>query len=73
MKKLTKEQGIILTGFTGKLCCNFSDFHEDVEKKLRRPVFTHELADQELWEKIKEMYREEFMKIVPKGETKGKI
>jgi len=65
-KQLTREQGIILTGFTGKLCCDFQDFHKDIEKRLGRPIFTHELADKELWKEIKEAYKEDFMKIMLK-------
>jgi hypothetical protein len=60
MKKLTKEQGIVLTGFTGKSMCHFWDFHEDVEKRLGRPIWTHQFADKELWKEIKEAYRKDF-------------
>lgn len=68
MKKLTKEQGIILTGFTGKLCCKFSDFHKDIEKRLKRTVFTRELASLD----TKEIYKEDFMKIIPKDAKEEK-
>ncbi len=60
MKQLTKEQGIIITGFTGKLACKFSDFHADIEKRLGRPVFTHELA----YLDMKKIYEEDFLKLV---------
>lgn len=30
---------------SGKLCLDFSRFHEAVEKVLQRPVFTHEFAE----------------------------
>ena len=65
---LTKEQSIILTGFTGILCGSFSDFHEDVEKRLGRPVWTHEFASEELVAEVKEAYKEDFISIVYKGE-----
>ncbi len=64
MKQLTKEQGIILTGFTGKMCCKMEDFHKDLEIRMRRPVFTHEMASKDLWEEIKKIYKEDFMKLV---------
>ena len=63
MQQLTKEQAIILTGFTGILMVqNTSDFHEDVERRLGRPVFTHEFADRH--GEIKEAYRADFEKLI---------
>lgn len=64
MQQLTKEQGIILTGFTGLMCVNsFSDFHADVEKRLGRPVWTHQFP--ELQDEIKEAYRADFNAMLP--------
>lgn len=65
MQKLSKEQCVVLTGFTGMLHGSFSDFHEDVEKRLGRPVFTHEMGDKETMLKIKELYRNDFMSMQP--------
>ena len=63
MQQLTKEQAIILTGFTGILMVqNTSDFHEDVERRLGRPVFTHEFEDRH--GEIKEAYRADFEKLI---------
>ena len=63
MQQLTKEQAIILTGFTGiAMVQNTSDFHEDVERRLGRPVFTHEFADPH--GEIKEAYRADFEKLI---------
>ena len=67
MKKLTIEQGVILTGFTGKLCAPLSDFHADVEKRLGRPVFTHEFANKEMSEQLREEYRADFIAMMPEG------
>ena len=65
MQKLTKEQAIVITGFTGVMACqSFSDFHGDVEKHLGRPVFTHQFANEELTEEIKEAYRADFIDMV---------
>lgn len=63
MTKLTKDQAIIITGFTGVTCCKFSDLHYDVEARLGRPVWTHQFP--ELEEEIKEAYREDFMAMLP--------
>ena len=56
---------IVVTGFTGVMACkSFGDFQADVEKKLGRGVWTHELADPKVEEEIKEAYREEFLELV---------
>ncbi len=68
MKKLTKEQGIILTGFTGKLCCKFSDFHKDVEQRMGKSILTHEIAHS--FKEIKVIYKKDFMKMLPKKDAK---
>ena len=54
---------IIVTGYTGISCCDFAEFHRDVEKRLRRPVMTHEFGQKETWKTIKEAYKEDFIKI----------
>lgn len=61
MQRLTLEQAIIITGYTGILMCPFSDFHADVEKRLGRPFWTHEFAGSK--EYLKEFYKEDFLKL----------
>ncbi len=63
---LTKEQAVILSAYTGVLMCNFGDFHEYVEKIMDRPVFTHEMADREISEQIKEASKSDFLSICAK-------
>lgn len=61
---LTLEQKLIITGFTKTLCCEFHDFHLDVEKRLGRPVQSMEFPS--LAPTIQEAYREDFMKLIGK-------
>jgi len=61
MEKFTEEQAIVIMGFTGRSTMPFSTFHGDVEKRLGRPVFTHEFASNEMSEKLKEVYKEDFV------------
>lgn len=61
LQKFTKEQAIIITGYTGFTVCNFGDFQEDVEKRLGRPVWTHEFARKEMRDKLKEAYKSDFI------------
>lgn len=63
MEKLTKEQAIAIMGFTGISTTNFSTFHKDVEQRMGCPVFTHQFANEDFMEKIKELYREDFLKM----------
>lgn len=67
MKKLTKKQAVVLSGFTGLLHGSFSDFHEDVEKRMGRPVFTHELGDKDIAARVKELYRDDFIAMQPEA------
>jgi hypothetical protein len=64
MNKLTKEQAIVITGFTGITACRFGDFHGDVEKRLGHSVFTHEFGNKQFMEKIQELYREDFLSML---------
>lgn len=62
MKKLTTEQAIVLTGYTEIVCCEFSKFHEDLEKRLGRPVFTHEIPS--ISDEIKLAYKDDFFEML---------
>lgn len=72
MSKLSLDQAIIVTGFTGVLACPFSNFHADVERRLGRSVWTHEFASKELKEKLKEEYRSDFVSMCAESEKTGK-
>jgi hypothetical protein len=63
MQRLTAEQGIIISAYTGFLCCDFSDMHAAIEKKLGRPVFTHELGGHAMADQIKEAFKDDFLSI----------
>jgi len=63
MRPLTKEQKLILSGFTGVLMCDFSDLHEDIERRLGYAVFTHQFGNEEFMGVIKSMYRDEFLEL----------
>lgn len=66
MQKLTKEQAIIITGFPGKLACNFGDFHQDVERRMGHPVWSHQFGDKDFAKKVEELYREDFLAMLEK-------
>ena len=61
--KFTKEQALAIMGFTGYTTINFSMFHEDVEKRLGHPVWTHQFADKEFSDKVKALYKDDFLSL----------
>jgi hypothetical protein len=63
---LTIEQAIIISGYTGILCCPIALLHEDIEKRLNRSVWTHELGNLSMIERIRNLYEEDFLAICVK-------
>jgi len=64
--KLTQEQAVIVTGYTGFFCCSdFGAYHAEVEKRMGRPVWTHEMGSKEIADQIKELFRADFIAMVP--------
>jgi hypothetical protein len=65
MTKLTKEQAVCISAYTGILTSDFSDMHEYIEKKLGKPVFTHEMANPLVMEEIKNAVKSDFLALIP--------
>lgn len=63
--KLTKEQTIIISGYTGFLVCQFSDLQNDVGERMGRPVWTHEFGDENFTKEVQNLYREDFIALAP--------
>ena len=70
--RMTKQEKIIVSAFTGILMCDFSDVHKYIEEKLGRAVWTHELADKRVWDEIKEKTEKDFLEICKQEETERK-
>lgn len=60
---MTRREAIVVSAYTGYCMCDFSEVHEYIEKKLGRPVWTHEFADKSIWEEIREKTKPDFLKI----------
>lgn len=67
MKKLTVEQAVIISGYTDILCCDFSDLHQEIEKRLGHPVLTHQIP--KLSEKIKAAFKDDFLALIPETQS----
>lgn len=73
VQELTLDQALVFTGYTGVVCCKVSDFQADVERRLGRSVFTHELANERVQEEIKKAYRDDFMAMVHASKSVPKV
>ena len=62
MKRLTKEQAVIISAYTGILHGPvMSELHEYIETKLGRPVMTHEIPS--VLEQVKNLATKDFLDI----------
>lgn len=61
---MTKREGAIIGAYTGILAGKFEDLHKYIEEILKRPVFTHELANKEIIKQIKRASRQDFINLV---------
>jgi hypothetical protein len=69
MSKLTRDQAAIIGLYTGVSAGPFEDLQKLAEDLLERPVFTHELANQDLCEKLKELVKPQFIQICAEKNT----
>jgi len=60
---MKKREAAIVSAYTGFLIGNFSDMHEYIEEKLKSPVFTHELGDRRMLDKIREITKPDFIEL----------
>lgn len=45
--------GVGYTIATGRLFCPIAELHAELERLLRRPVYTHEMGSEGLWERAR--------------------
>jgi hypothetical protein len=69
MSKLTRDQAAIIGLYTGVSAGPFEDVQKLAEDLLERPVFTHELANQNLCEKLKELVKPQFIQLCAEKNT----
>ena len=60
---MTEQEKIIVSAYTGYLMCDFEKMHSYIEEKLGRPLFTHELADDSIFEEIQKAVKKDFIKL----------
>lgn len=67
--RLTKEQGAILSAFTGYLCGGFGDLQKYAEGKFGRPVWTHEFGGEEFSAQLKAHASGDFMALCAEADA----
>lgn len=60
---MTEKERIIVSAYTGYLLCDFSKVHKYIEEKLGRPIWTHELASDELVKEIREKCHDDYVSL----------
>lgn len=71
---MTDKERAVVMAFTGVAMLTgdkFSIFHKYIEDILNRPVWTHELADPEVWKEIKEKSRKDFLNLCSEEENRA--
>ena len=58
---MTYQECVIVSAYTGYLMCDFDDMHKYIQEKLKRPVWTHELADEDVLRELREAARPDFL------------
>jgi hypothetical protein len=61
--KMTKQEALIISAYTGILMVDFGDFHKYVEELLNRPVYTHEMAVKTFWDDLQERLKPQFLEL----------
>lgn len=60
---MTKNEAAIISAYTVKMIGNFSDMHEYVEKIFGHPVYTHQFADKDFVQKVKDLSYNDFIQL----------
>lgn len=68
-----REKAIIMahTGVTMLTGEKFPVFHKYIEGIMGCPVYTHELASENVWDQIKDKSRADFIKLCKEGDNNG--
>ena len=66
MQKLTMEQAVVVSAYTGFLVCPFDQMHAEIEKRLGRPVWTHEMGSEKFVdEQVRPAFKADFVAMLP--------
>ncbi len=62
---MDNREAAIISAFTGISFggSHFSHFHKYAEEKFGQPIWTHRMADEDFWIKLKELAKNDFLEI----------
>ncbi len=60
---ITKREAAIISAYTGYLIGDFSETHKYIEEILGRPVWTHEMASEKIWEEIRDKAKPDYISL----------
>ena len=61
---MTHKEAIAISAYTGFCFAPFDESHMSIEEVLGRPVFTHELARDNIWEDIRKSMQKHLDKYI---------
>lgn len=61
---MTHKEAISISAYTGFCFAPFDETHQFIEEVLGRPVFTHELARDDIWEDIRKSMQKNLDKYI---------
>ena len=60
---MTEQEKIIVSAYTGYVMCDFEKIHAYIEKKMGRPIYTHEFINERIDKEIHEKVKPDFLKL----------
>lgn len=61
---MNQEEKIIASLYTGIVFTDFTTIQQRAEQLLDRPIWTHEFAEQGVWNQLREKIKPEFLKMI---------
>ena len=58
---MTLRERQIVSAYTGTLMCDIQYVKDYASEVMERPVFTHELAEEDFWRELKDRVKPEFL------------
>lgn len=66
---MTYQECLIVGAYTGVCMTKFGDLHDFIEKRLGRPVWTHEMARIEVMDEVRAAVRDDFLRLCAEAEA----
>ena len=60
---MTLREKVVVSAYTGIVMCDMAEIHQYINEIMQRPVFTHELAQDDILNEIRKRAEPEFIRI----------